>query len=132
MYRYRESSPLVDKGLSKALCCQHVWRVLRIVFYTCLVLVTQTAANALVLAEGQGAWSPTLKLAVAANFAAPLRAIAKDYYDKTGQSASITVSSSGTLFAQISHGAQFDVFLSADVARIKALIKAGRIAEEGS
>lgn len=74
--------------------------------------------------------SSPLQIAVAANFAKPLRTIANDYFKKTGQEVSVTVSSSGTLFAQLTHGAQFDVFLSADTARPNALIKAGRVSAE--
>lgn len=72
----------------------------------------------------------SLQVAVAANFAKPLRDIAKGYYEKSGQEISVTVSSSGTLFAQLTHGAQFDVFLSADTARPNALIEAGRVNAE--
>ncbi|NDV90670.1 molybdate ABC transporter substrate-binding protein [Alteromonas sp. 345S023] len=68
-----------------------------------------------------------LRVAVAANFAAPLKAIAEEFTHSTDVDVVITVSSSGTLFAQIMHGAAFDVFLSADTARVKALIEAGRV-----
>ncbi|WP_303462877.1 molybdate ABC transporter substrate-binding protein [Alteromonas sp. 1_MG-2023] len=71
-----------------------------------------------------------LQVAVAANFAKPLREIAKEYYVRSGQEVSVAVSSSGTLFAQLTHGAQFDVFLSADTARPNALIQAGRVSAE--
>lgn len=69
----------------------------------------------------------SLKVAVAANFAAPLREIANRYYAQSGVNVVITVSSSGTLFAQLMHGANFDVFLSADTKRPQALVEAGRI-----
>jgi len=74
--------------------------------------------------------SSPLQVAVAANFAKPLRNLANDYFKKTGQEVSVTVSSSGTLFAQLTHGAQFDVFLSADTARPNALVEAGRVNAE--
>jgi molybdate transport system substrate-binding protein len=74
--------------------------------------------------------SSPLQVAVAANFAKPLRNIANDYFKKSGQEVSVTVSSSGTLFAQLTHGAQFDVFLSADTARPNALVEAGRVNAE--
>jgi molybdate transport system substrate-binding protein len=67
--------------------------------------------------------SPRLNIAVAANFAKPLAAIASDFTDITGIDVSITTSSSGTLYAQIFHGASFDVFLSADTARAAMLAK---------
>ena len=74
--------------------------------------------------------SSPLQVAVAANFAKPLHTIANDYFKNTGQKVSITVSSSGTLFAQLTHGAQFDVFLSADTARPNALVEVGRVNAE--
>lgn len=72
----------------------------------------------------------SLKVAVAANFAAPLREIANLYSAQSGVNLVITVASSGTLFAQLMHGANFDVFLSADTKRPQALVDAGRIAAD--
>lgn len=69
------------------------------------------------------AGSPPLNIAVAANFAKPLATMASDFTAITGIDVSITTSSSGTLYAQISHGASFDVFLSADTARPVMLAK---------
>lgn len=65
-----------------------------------------------------------VNVAVAANFAKPLRDIASEFTQLTGVDVVITVSSSGTLFAQIQHGAGFDVFLSADRSRPQALVDA--------
>jgi molybdate transport system substrate-binding protein len=66
----------------------------------------------------------SVNVAVAANFAKPLREIASEFTQLTGVNVVITVSSSGTLFAQIQHGARFDVFLSADRSRPQALVDA--------
>lgn len=68
-----------------------------------------------------------LKIAVAANFSKPAKQIAALYTEKTGIPVRISVGSSGTLFAQISRGAQFDLFLSADSARPNALITSGKV-----
>ncbi|WP_414827763.1 molybdate ABC transporter substrate-binding protein [Alteromonas sp. H39] len=74
------------------------------------------------------AWCETsLKLAVAANFADPLREIARQYEQQSSVKSIVTVASSGTLFAQIQHGADVDVFFSADKARPQALINNGRV-----
>ena len=62
-----------------------------------------------------------INVAVAANFAKPLKSIAEQFTELTGIEVAVTVSSSGTLYAQIQHGASFDVFLSADRARPQAL-----------
>lgn len=64
----------------------------------------------------------TVHIAVAANFAQPLKALAEEFQSKTNIKPIITVGSSGALYAQIVHGAPFDVFLSADTARPEALI----------
>ena len=63
-----------------------------------------------------------INVAVAANFAKPLKSIAQQFTQLTGIEVAVTVSSSGTLYAQIQHGAAFDVFLSADRARPQALV----------
>ncbi|WP_231130067.1 molybdate ABC transporter substrate-binding protein [Alteromonas mediterranea] len=63
-----------------------------------------------------------INVAVAANFAKPLKSIAQQFTQLTGIEVAVTVSSSGTLYAQIQHGAAFDVFFSADRARPQALV----------
>ncbi|WP_218311976.1 molybdate ABC transporter substrate-binding protein [Alteromonas antoniana] len=81
-----------------------------------------------IVAVSPTAWSePSLKLAVAANFAEPLRAIATQYEQQSSVKSAITVASSGTLFAQLQHGADIDVFFSADRARPQALLEKGRV-----
>lgn len=68
----------------------------------------------------------TVHIAVAANFAQPLKALAAEFQNKTNIKPIITVGSSGALYAQIIHGAPFDVFLSADTVRPEALVKNGK------
>lgn len=53
-------------------------------------------------------------VAVASNFTQPLKALAHDFEQHTGHRVRIASASSGKLYAQIRHGAPFDVFLSAD------------------
>ena len=67
--------------------------------------------------------SPPLKIAVAANFSEPLHALTSSFTELTGIQVSITTSSSGTLYAQMLHGAGFDIFMSADSARPVALVE---------
>ena len=69
--------------------------------------------------------APPIHVAVAANFAKPLKGIAHRFTQLTGVEVNITISSSGTLYAQIQHGAKFDVFLSADTKRPRALVDNG-------
>ncbi len=64
-------------------------------------------------------------IAVAANFAEPAKALAREF-NATRNSNShtqIVVGSSGKIFAQINHGAPYHGFLSADQARVDALVK---------
>ncbi|MGB0671973.1 MAG: molybdate ABC transporter substrate-binding protein [Rhodospirillales bacterium] len=58
-----------------------------------------------------------VKVAVAANFTAPAKEIAKAFAEVTGHQAVLSFGSTGKLYAQIVHGAPFQVFLAADAAR---------------
>lgn len=57
---------------------------------------------------------PPIVVAVAANFSAPLQAIAAEFEKTSGHTVSVVAGSTGKLFAQITNGAPFDVFLAAD------------------
>lgn len=56
----------------------------------------------------------TVQVAVAANFAAPMKAIAAVFEKTTGHRAELIVGSTGKFYAQIKSGSPVDVFLSAD------------------
>jgi molybdate transport system substrate-binding protein len=64
-------------------------------------------------------------VAVAANFAEPAKEIAALLKQKTGNEAVLIFGASGSFFTQITHGAPFEVFLSADTERPKAAIDGG-------
>lgn len=70
-------------------------------------------------------------VAVAANFVTPLQAIAASFEKDTGHKLRLSSGSSGKLYAQIRHGAPFDVFLSAD-SEIPARLEAEGLAVPGS
>lgn len=55
-----------------------------------------------------------VRVAVAANFAAPLKALAIAFEKDSGHKLLLSAGASGKLYAQIKSGAPFDVFLSAD------------------
>ncbi len=55
-----------------------------------------------------------INVAVASNFKSTLQKISADFKMATGHDSKISSGSSGKLFAQIKHGAPYDVFLSAD------------------
>ena len=62
-------------------------------------------------------FSGEVKVAVAANFTAPAKEIAAAYETQTGDTVLLSFGSSGALYAQISQGAPFGIFLSADAKR---------------
>ena len=55
-----------------------------------------------------------VQVAVAANFTAPLQAIAADFEKDTGHKVIAAYGATGQFYAQIKNGAPFEVFLSAD------------------
>ncbi|KQX18021.1 MULTISPECIES: molybdate ABC transporter substrate-binding protein [unclassified Sphingomonas] len=57
------------------------------------------------------------QVAVAANFSEPAKAIAAAFERATGHKAVLAFGASGAFYTQISHGAPFEVFLSADAER---------------
>ena len=81
---------------------------------------THTAAHA---AEAQ--------VAVAANFAEPIKAIAAVLQKTTGHTLKISTGASGAFYTQIKNGAPFDAFLSADNERPELLEKEG-LAQPGT
>ncbi|ETX10677.1 hypothetical protein MUS1_13920 [Marinomonas ushuaiensis DSM 15871] len=64
----------------------------------------------------------TLHLAVASNFIAPIQHLSKVFEKETGHTITLSFGSSGKLFAQIKHGAPYDIFLSADLIKPQTLI----------
>ncbi|WP_080482313.1 molybdate ABC transporter substrate-binding protein [Pseudomonas syringae] len=55
-----------------------------------------------------------VQVAVAANFTAPIQAIAKDFEHDTGHKLVASFGATGQFYTQIKNGAPFEVFLSAD------------------
>ena len=66
-------------------------------------------------------------VAVASNFKSAASDLFSDFQQSTGQEIRLISGSSGKLYAQILHGAPFDLFLSADSARPKKLEEANLI-----
>jgi molybdate transport system substrate-binding protein len=60
------------------------------------------------------AFAAVAQVAVAANFAEPIKAIAAVLEKTTGHTLKVTLGATGKLYAQIKNGAPFDVLLSAD------------------
>ena len=78
-----------------------------------------------------GSESAEIMVAAASNFAPPLTDLAKRYEQQNGAKVILAFGSSGKHFAQISNGAPFDLFYSADTERPKLLEDKG-IAVSGS
>lgn len=55
-----------------------------------------------------------INIAVASNFRGPMESISKQFSEVTEHRLNVSYGSSGKLFAQIRHGAPYDIFLSAD------------------
>jgi len=68
----------------------------------------------------------TLTVAVASNFAGTLYRLAEPFEKKSGHKIRISSASTGKLYAQINHGAPFDVFMSADEVHADRLVKEGK------
>jgi len=71
-------------------------------------------ATACCISISHPALAGEVKVAVAANFTAPMQDIAKAFEQDTGHRVIAAFGSTGQLYAQISHGAPFEVFLAAD------------------
>lgn len=80
---------------------------------------------------GSPTQEPQVTVAVAANFQDTAEKIALAFATETGANIRLISGSSGKLYAQIQHGAPFDVFLSADETRAVALEQSGQ-AVQGS
>ncbi len=83
------------------------------------------SALCLAFAAALPAAAAPLNIAVAANFTRTANDIGAAFTKETGIDIQFSFGSSGTLFAQISQGAPFDIFLSADAARPARAIKDG-------
>lgn len=90
---------------------------LRAVFVTCVIL----------FGFARPASAAEIIVAAAADLSFAVKEILTQFEAKTGHKVKLSLGSSGTFHAQISNGAPFDIFLSADVAYPQELEKAGLI-----
>jgi molybdate transport system substrate-binding protein len=74
---------------------------------------------------GSQAWAGEVRVAVASNFAAPMERLAPLFQKESGNTVKMAVAASSKLYTQITKGAAFDVFLSADEEMPKQLMQAG-------
>ncbi len=83
-------------------------------------------AAVVTLSEGS-LMAQSLVIAAASDLQGGLPQVIADYKRQTGQAVRVTFGSSGNFFAQLSHGAPFDVFMSADIEYPRQLERAGLI-----
>jgi molybdate transport system substrate-binding protein len=84
-----------------------------------------STALALVLAFSLPAAAGEVIAAVAANFTEPAKEIGALFTEKTGHTVTYTFGPSGQFYTQISQGAPFEVFLSADATCPKKAVEEG-------
>lgn len=94
-------------------------------------IVSRLLAAPLALLICLSALADEVQVAVAANFTAPMKLIAAEFQKETGHKAALTFGATGKIYAQITNGAPFDVFLAADDEAPAKLEKAG-VAVAGS
>ena len=76
--------------------------------------VLQRLLAVLLLATAGAAAAGEVRVAVAANVAAPMQRIATAFERDTGHRATLAIGSTGRFYAQVRNGAPFDVLLAAD------------------
>ena len=82
----------------------------------CFLIVNILMANA---------YAEKINVAVAANFTTAMRDLTKVFEKVSGHRVEASYGSSGKLYAQINHGAPFQIFFSADQSKPQALINHG-------
>jgi len=88
-------------------------------------LWTACLLQAVVLCTGTLAQAGEVTVAVAANFNAPMQRIARAFTQETGHQARLAFGATGKFYAQIQHGAPFEVLLAADAETPARLEKEG-------
>ena len=74
-------------------------------------------AGCFLLLGSEPAAAETIRVAVAANFTEPAKAIAAAFQTRTGHVVTLSFGSSGQIYAQVVGGAPFQVLLSGDIER---------------
>ena len=87
--------------------------------------MNRSLAGLIFLLMSGSALADTVPVAVASNFAAPVASLATAFTQQTGHRLQVSTGASGKFYAQISNGAPFEVFLSADSEKPAQLERAG-------
>lgn len=86
---------------------------------------TACLASLIAVFTSSGALADEVQVAVAANFTAPIQAIAADFEKDTGHKLVAAYGATGQFYTQIKNGAPFEVFLAADDTTPEKLEKEG-------
>jgi molybdate transport system substrate-binding protein len=78
------------------------------------VRLSRFVLSIIATASASAAFAGEVQVAVAANFTAPVQAIAADFEKDTGNKVVASFGATGQFYAQIKNGAPFEVFLAAD------------------
>ena len=89
----------------------------RRIFYSVLLILVFGNPNTII--------AESITIAVASNFAETAKHLIQEFEENSGHEVSLILGSSGRFFAQISNGAPFDIFLSADSEKPTTLVEAG-------
>lgn len=89
------------------------------------IILLQLVFGVFFTSSASSATSDTPTIAVAANFARPMRVLLERFRGETGDELRMVVGSSGKLYAQIRNGAPFHAFFSADQEKPLALEQEG-------
>ncbi len=79
-----------------------------------LRLVRKSLVGLVAALTMNAAFADEVQVAVAANFTAPIQAIARHFEQDTGHKLVVAFGATGQIYTQIKNGAPFEVFLSAD------------------
>ena len=91
-----------------------------------MTLIIRLLSMAIIVTSSTTLSAGQTTVAVAANFTAPMEAIAKIFTANTGHDVRLAFGSSGHLLAQIQNAAPYEVFLSADTDKPARLIADGQ------
>ncbi len=80
-----------------------------------------TLATLVAVLVPASAAADTVVVAVAANFAAPMKELASRFESETGHEVTVVAGSTGKHFSQIVHGAPFEIYFAADAERPRRL-----------
>lgn len=96
-----------------------------------LATVVQWGLALILFCVVPSSWAAELRIAVATNFSRTATELAKQFEQQTGHTVRLAFGSTGKHYAQIKHGAPFDIFFAADERR-PALLEKNAVAVPGS